>query len=487
MNWRAQGYLAGVLMTFVGLTLLVPFGASLLFHDGTSYKFLGALIASVSPGLFISFLCRPRQPVALSKREALFAVGLCWIVATCVGALPYVFAGVLDPAGAIFESSSGFTTTGASVFTDVEIIPPSLLLWRSMTQWIGGMGIIVLSLAILPQLGIAGMQLYQAEVPGPMPGKLTPRMQDTAKWLWTVYIALTALNFLALLLTDMGAFDALNHCMATLATGGFSTRNASLAAFSPMAQWVSILFMFLAGINFTLHYQFVRHHWNGYTKDGECLTFLGLTGICTLFIMLVLFMRGNFPLHTIRDFEVLLRTALFQVISLGTTTGFASADYVLWPAATIPFLLLVTFVGGCVGSTAGGFKVMRLLVLGKILRQELFHILHPHAVRHIRMDGRIIPPPVLKEIRGFFLIYTLMLFLIATAAMLLTEMDFLTAISGTLTCISNVGPGFGALGPVCNFGWVTAPTKLLFSFAMLLGRLEFYALIIIFVPEFWRH
>ena len=485
MNAWAVGHLMGGLLLCVGGAQVLPLLVALGWQDASAPGLAASVGVILAAGGVLYMCCRTRRQVTFTLCEALASVGLCWIAAGCAGALPYWFCGVLNPVDALFESVSGFTTTGASVIADVEALPYGLLLWRSLTQWLGGMGIIVLSLAVLPHLGIGGMQLYRAEVPGPTPDKLTPWVRDTAKILWVVYGVLTAVLILLLYVTGMTFFDAVNHGLTTLSTGGFSTRNTSLINYPAVAQWLIIVFMALGGINFSLHFRALHGDWRAYGQNEECRAFCWIFVICTLIVCVILVDRGTVSLHSLADLEYLVRTALFQILSLMTTTGFASADFELWPVGTIPVLLLVMFIGGCAGSTSGGCKVMRITILGRMLYRDLFMLLHPRAVRKVVFQEQSLDETAMSGVVGFFLVYVVLLFAL-TFAVMLFDVDLTTAFSSVLTSLSNVGPGFGGVGPVDNFGWLPDTVKFLLTFAMLLGRLECYALLILLLPAFWR-
>lgn len=478
-------YLIGIMVACVGVMQLCPLLLSVFFGDGHAASLALSFASATAFGLLLVQAGRKKRRSLLSNSEALACVGLCWIAATCAGALPYICTGFMAPVDAWFESVSGFTTTGSSILSDIEALPQSLLFWRSLTQWCGGMGIIVLSLAVLPHLGVGGMQLYRAEVPGPTPDKLAPRMQDTAKSLWGSYCVLTAVMVVCLLLAGMDFLEAVNHAFATLATGGFSTKNASAAAFTPAVQWIIIVFMFLAGINFTLHFHFISGRWNAYRKSEECRFFVLLCAILAFLTALYLYASGAAPVQSLSDAEKLIRGAVFQIVSLITSTGFVSENYSLWPLGTMPLLLFSIFVGGCVGSTAGGFKIMRVMVLGKVVRREFFSMLHPRGVYTIKFQDRPLSEKIISGTGVFFITYMLMLFL-CSGLLLCCRIDFLTSVSAVLTCLSNTGPGFGLVGAVDNFGWMPPAAKVLLSFCMLAGRLEFYALLILLHPSLWR-
>lgn len=487
MRARIILFVMGVLVVCLGLAMLLPLAVSLYYQDGVSLS----LGLSVGCTVGIGFLCtlgaRNEGVSTLSHREGLAIVGLCWLAAALVGGLPYMFGIDLSFTDALFETASGFTTTGASILTDIEAVPKGILLWRSLTHWLGGMGIILLSLAILPLFGMGGMQLYKAEVPGPSPDKLTPRLQDTAMLLWKVYGLLTIVQITLLMLAGMDAFDAVNHTFATVATGGFSTKNNSIAAFpSPYIQWIIIVFMFLAGINFALHYRMLRGDYKVYRMDRECVLYATLLLIGGLTITGVLVWRDVMPFDSLSAAENTLRAAFFQAVSVCTTTGFVSEDFALWPSTALCVLLFLMFLGGCAGSTSGGMKVMRIRVIYESINQEVYRLVHPHSVRHLKMGGRPLAPAVVTGVIAFILLYLCILFA-ATFILTAFNLDLTTAFTASLTCLSNVGPGLGAVGPVENFSHLPNAVKWVLTLCMLIGRLEIYAIFILFVPEFWKH
>lgn len=484
---RSILYVLGVLLVCVGLTLVLPLGVALGYGEQAADGIFQSAVIIVGGGALLALGCRQQTQQPLTHSEGLAAVGLCWLAASVAGALPFVLAGHLSFTDAVFEAASGFTTTGASILADIEATPKGLLMWRSLTHWLGGMGIIVLSLAVQPLLGVGGMQLFRAEVPGPSPDKLTPRLQDTAKLLWAVYGLLTAVLIPLLMVGGMDWFDAVNHTFATVATGGFSTRNASIMAFpQPFIQWTIILFMFAAGINFSLHYRALRGNIYCYFASDECKSYIKIIITAIASIGLFLYFTGTMAVASFKELEILLRAVAFQVVSIITTTGFVTENYSLWPAFCIAALIVLTFIGGSAGSTGGGFKVLRLVVLGRVMRQELFQVLHPRSVRLIKLDGRTVSGDVLAGISGFLLLY-LALTVSGTLFVSCFGLDPLTAFTAVLTCLSNVGPGFGAVGPVDNFGHLPAAVKWALSLLMLLGRLEFHALLLLCMPGFWRN
>ena len=486
MHVRAVCFVLGVLLVCIGASFILPVGVSLWFEDGAAAPLLFSMAGICAAGLILSLPNRPSRDVGMSARQGFAVVGLCWLAASFAGVFPYMLAGEMGLTDAVFEAASGFTTTGATILTDIEALPRGLLMWRSLTHWLGGLGIIVLTLVVLPLLGVGGMQLYRAEASGPHPGKLTPRMRDTALALWKIYLLLTALETALLMAAGMDWFDALNHAFSTLATGGFSTRNASIAAYPGAAiQWIIIVFMFLAGMRFSLHYAFLKGDLRAYGGSTENLAYAGMLLICTVIVSALLALRGTFPLESLADMERIVRASAFQLVSLCTTTGFVSENYIGWPSLALGILLLLTLVGGCTGSTAGGLKFMRAVVLVRAAYGELFRLLHPRSVRSIKLRSGPVPPEVLSGIVNFFILYVLVT-LAGTFALAAQEIDLGTAFTASLTCISNVGPGLGKVGPVDNFGWLPAFSKWVLSLVMLLGRLEFYALLILIVPEFWK-
>lgn len=474
-------HIIGGLILAVGLCMAFPVFCSLYYGDAALRPLLKAMVATCAAGGGLTLLFRREfaDIPALNLREGMTTVGAGWIAACLFGALPYVFAGTFPTfADAVFESFSGFSTTGSSVMTDIEATARSILLWRGMTHWLGGMGIIVLSLAILPYLGVAGMQLYRAEVPGPIADKFTPRLKDTAKILWQVYVLLTVAQTCLLAMGDMDLFEALVHSFATVATGGFSTRNASLGAFGPWSQWVCTVFMFMAGINFLLHYTVLSGRGKGIWRDDEFRFYSSLVLIASIIAII-----QCLPLYD--TVEEAVRTACFQVVSIITTTGFATADYMTWAPLTQFVILFLMFSGGSAGSTAGGVKCMRILVVARHVYDELLRMVHPSAVRLIKFNNRPLPAAVLSGCISFISLFVAIWFV---SALLLAAcgVDIATAGSGALTCLANVGPGFGAVGPANNFAGLPAFAKWILSMDMLLGRLEIFALLVFFFPEFWR-
>ncbi len=481
MRYRYIFFAVGAIVCAVGLTMLFPLAFSLAYGDDGVRPLLVSMLATLVAGGALLWVCRAREAEGMGHREGMVIVALGWMAAGLFGALPFLLGGMLpNVVDAVFESLSGFTTTGASVLTDIEGAPRGLLMWRSLTHWLGGMGIIVLSLAILPFLGVGGMQLYKAEVPGPIPDKLKPRIKDTALLLWKVYLLLSGLETVLLLFGGMNLFDALCHTFGTMATGGFSTKNSSVGHYgSAYIDVVITVFMFLAGANFTLHYRLLRGHPLAMLRDAE---FQFYTGVTLLFTALTTYSVLG---HSYDSLPEALRHSAFQVVSIGTTTGFATADYEVWPALPQALLLLLMFLGGSAGSTGGGMKCMRIMLLMKHGYHELIRLVHPRAVKHIKLGGKIVPPEVLSGVWGFFILY-LGLFIVSSLLLSFMNLDVVTSFAAVAACIGNIGPGLGSVGPAENYAHIPTMGKWVLTLCMLLGRLEIYTVIILFVPEFWR-
>ena len=485
MRWKYVLCIIGALVACVGMTMIFPLAWGLYYHDGSAHPLALSMIITILTGglMFIVFRdAESSKSSVITHREGMAIVALGWFAAGFAGGLPFYVGGVFESVvDCVFESLSGFSTTGSSVLTNIEAVPRGLLFWRSLTHWLGGMGIIVLSLAILPFLGIGGMQLYKAEVPGPTPDKLKPRIKDTAMTLWKVYLLFSAVETVLLLIGGMDLFDALCHTFGTMATGGFSTRNASVAAFdSAYIDYVITVFMLIAGVNFSLHYLLLKGRPSAMFKDPEFRVFALMITAFAIVITIAVYAGGNYD--TVADS---VRYTSFQVASILTTTGFATADYELWPGVTQAILLFCMFVGGCAGSTGGGMKVMRITLLCKQSYQELFHLIHPRSVSHVKMGKTVVKDDVLSGVWGFFILW-IGLFVLAAFVVAATGVDVVTSFAASLACIGNIGPGIGGVGPTDNFAWLPDTAKWVLTFCMVLGRLEIYTVIILFVPEFWR-
>lgn len=438
----------------------------------------GGICAGIGAVIWFSL---PPNDTGIRKREGYLIVALGWLVMVTFGMLPYLTSGVIPTIPeALFETVSGMTTTGASVLTDIEAQPKAILYWRSLTQWIGGMGIIVLTVAIFPLLGIGGIELFVAEAPGPTSDKLHPRISETAKRLWLIYVGLTGLLMVLLFLEGMTPYDAINHALTTMATGGFSTKNASMAAFDvPVIQYTVTFFMLLAGTNYTVIYFSLKGNFKRVWSSDEFLAYLGLIAVLTILVTTQVFW------HTEDSLENAFRDSIFQIVSLITTTGFVSADYTAWSGGLTVLFFLLLFVGASAGSTSGGIKIIRHLVFVKNSWLEFKRIIHPRAIVRLKLNGQIVAGRIITHIIIFLLLY-LFIFVLGSLTLSWMGLDFLTAIGAAATCIGNVGPAIGQVGPIDNFAWLPSEAKLFLSFLMLLGRLELFTILVLFTPYFWR-
>jgi trk system potassium uptake protein TrkH len=482
MSFAAVQRILGLLLTVFSFTLVPPFVVALAAQDGAAVAFATAFALTLSVG-FISWLPVRHKRRELRLRDGFVVVVMFWTVLSTIGALPFVLAD--DPhlsiTDAIFESVSGLTTTGATVITHIEGLPTSILYYRQQLQWLGGMGIIVLAVAVLPMLGIGGMQLYRAETPGPMKdSKLTPRITETAKALWYIYLSLTIACGLAYWLAGMSMFDAVGHAFSTVAIGGFSTHDASMGYFnSPAIDMIAVVFMFLAGVNFSLHFvAFRRHSITGYWRDSEFRFYVLLMSSVILVTVL-----GLYFTETYDRWQDALVNGLFQAVSIGTTAGFTTAEFYNWPGFIAISLLFSSFVGGCAGSTGGGIKVIRLLLLVKQGLREITRLVHPSAQIPVRVGSKTVSSRVVEAVWGFFALYVAS-FTVMYLALAATGLDLMTAFSAVAACINNLGPGLGTVG--ANYADMHDPGKWILCFAMLLGRLEIFTLLVLLTPAFWR-
>jgi trk system potassium uptake protein TrkH len=466
--------LGWLLVGLAGLECL-PIAAALISGEPV-LAYLGSALTALVFGLPLALSARSRSR-RMRIRDGFLVVTGAWVLASVFGAMPYLLTDTLTPTDALFESVSGFTTTGSTVLTAIESTPRALLLWRSLTQWVGGMGIIVFAVAVLPLLGIGGMQLFKAEVPGPITDKLTPRVSDTARRLWLVYVGFTLLAFVALTVAGMPVFDALNHALTALATGGFSTRSASIGAFGPAVQWVVVFFMMVAGINFVLHYQVVTGRPRALLRDTELRFFLLIVAVMVAGVAWIL--RGS------AETGEVARQAAFQVVALITTTGYGTADYELWPQLAQLVIFPLLFLGGMAGSTAGGIKSLRVLLGLQALRVTVARIIHPHVVRPVHYGGRPVSDEVVSGIFVFFAAYLLIVF-IAALVVGSAGYDVVSCLSAALTSVGNVGPGLGAIGPSDSFAHFPGYVKVVLAFAMIAGRLEIFTVLVLLFPRFWR-
>ena len=491
----------GNLLICLAGTMLLPLVIAIYYHFSADepqkdlFAFVYATVLTLCVGLILRFTLKPAEP-ELGIREGFAIVALGWVFVALFGAFPYFFADVFSAENrpfleefsfCYFESMSGFSTTGATVLEEIEHLSHAMLFWRSFSHWLGGMGIVVLAVAILPMLGVGGMQLFRAEAPGPQTDRLTPRIAQTAKLLWGVYILLSFLETILLWLGDMTLFDALCHTFGTMATGGFSTKNASIAHYNSVyIEVVIIVFMFLAGTNFALHYRALRGDIRSYFKDTEFRFY------CVVILLSILLVSWNTVKFEVADGKVpydsvgdAIRYGAFQVLSITTTTGYGSANFETWPALSQFILVTLMFYGGCAGSTGGGIKQLRFLLLIKQSGAEIKRLIFPHAVLPVRVNDRVVPPEVLTHILGFFFFF-IGIFAIVTCIMTILGLDLITAAGCTIATMGNIGPGLGEVGPLDNYAHIATAGKFILTFCMLLGRLELYTVLILFSPNYWK-
>ena len=486
INFRPIARVISVLLLIIGSLMLTGIPFSYYFNESI-LPLLYAGLTTIGAAALLFLV--PRAPggslphvndMSIRKREGYLIVALSWTAMTSFGMLPYLYSGILpNVADALFETVSGMTTTGASTISDIEIQPRGILYWRSLTQWIGGMGIIVLTVAIFPLLGIGGIELFAAEAPGPTSDKLHPRISETAKRLWFIYVGLTVLLGILLFFFGLSGYDAINHALTTMATGGFSTYNGSAGVFAPSVQYLITIFMFLAGVNYTVLYLSLKRRWSEVWQSDELKAYISLVIVISLFFTArVWYITGN-------TLEQSFRESIFQVVSLITTTGFVTADYTSWAPSLTMICFILLFIGACAGSTSGGIKIIRNLVFLKNSYLEFRRIVHPQAIIPLRLNGQIVPGRIITHIFNFLLLY-LILFVFGSVILSVLGLDFLTAIGAMATSLSNVGPGIGEVGPVDNFSWLSAPVKLVLCFVMIIGRLELFTVLVLFTPYFWR-
>ncbi len=481
MKFRPVFHLISYLMVVTGLAIWLCAGVGFHFNDPAPaiHALLYGGAVGVLAGMLIAALTR--GPIALSRRDGFGVVSFGWLAVALVGSIPYLLSGVIaDPVAALFETVSGFTTTGASVLGNLESVPKGILFWRAMTQWFGGMGVLVLCVAILPFLGVGGMQLYRAEMPGPSKDRLTPRIATTAKLLWGLYALMSLAQTLLLMAGGMDWFDACCHTFATMSTGGFSTRTSSVAAFDSLyIDIVITAFMFLAGANFALHFRALRGAPGVFQKDPEFRIYTLIWLASCLFMSVNLWMTGT------EQAGGALRHGFFQGTSILTTTGFATRDFNLWPQASRLLLVLLMFVGGCGGSTAGGIKAARFFVVFKHIGRELGRVMHPQSVARIKLGKTALDEGLIANIVTFVMIF-FSVFAVMSFMMTFYTPDLVTATSAVVASLGNIGPGLGAVGAAETYAFIPSPGKLMLIVCMLLGRLELYTVLVLFMPSFWR-
>lgn len=472
-------HILGFLLIFLSAAMLLPIPFSLYYGEGDYIFFIISALITFAVGFAAFKFTRLDRDVR--AREGFAIVTLGWISFSLLGCLPFLLSGYIPSlTNAFFETMSGFTTTGATILVDIEKLPHGLLFWRSFTHWLGGMGIIVLSIAILPFLGVGGMQLFKAEVPGPAPDKLTPRVTQTAKILWGVYILISSMETILLMLGGMNLFDALCHTFGTMATGGFSTKDASIGHYNSVyIDYIIIFFMLVAATNFSLHYRFMKREFKSYIKNNEFRLLIFLICSATLLIGMHTF------LHHYSNAEMAFRKTLFQVTSILTTTGYTTADFEQWAFSSQFILFLLMFIGGCAGSTGGGMKIIRLYVLIKFVFAEIRRLMHPKAVIPIRVGNTVIPRDIVRNILGFLALMT-GLFICGVIVMTILGLDLVSAFAAVAATLNNIGPGLGSVGPTDNYAHIPLIGKWVLTFFMLAGRLEIYTVLVLLAPSFWK-
>jgi trk system potassium uptake protein len=480
MNFKIIFRILGFLLFVEGVAMLLALLISIIYQEYDKTAFIISSGISLSIGGTLILLTRKIKS-DIGRHEGYIIVSLVWVVFSLFGCLPYVLSGAIpDFTNAFFETISGFTTTGSSVLTDIESLPHGILFWRSMTQWLGGMGIIVLSLAILPVFGIGGMQLFMAEVPGPTPDRISPRIRQTAKTLWGIYLIFTLIATLLLWVAGMELFDAVCHSFTTLATGGFSTKQASIAHWpSPAIHYIIIVFMILAGTNFTLSYMALKGRFKRVIKDEEFRYY------CFFILLFTVIIFGGLLITAEMGIEKAFRDSLFQVVSIMTTTGFSTADYLTWKPFIYMLIFSLFFFGGSAGSTGGSIKIMRIVLLLKNSYYELKRMVHPQAIIPVKFNNISVDVKIITNVLAFFMFY-FAIFAASTVIFSLIEPDMESAMGAVATSLGNIGPGLGNFGPAETFVDVKPLGKWFLSFLMLLGRLELFTVLVLFSPSFWR-
>lgn len=480
VHYKAIGKVLGSLLILLGLLMLPGIGFSYYYDSHDKLALVYSAIVTTAVGAMF-FFTSVRDDQNIRKREGYLIVTLSWIFMSMFGMIPYLMSGTVDNVtDALFETVSGLSTTGATILIDIEAIPAGIMVWRSMTQWIGGLGIIVLTVAILPLLGIGGIELFVAEAPGPTSDKLHPRIRETAKRLWYIYFGFTILLCLLFYWAGMSFFDAVNHALTTMATGGFSTKNASMAYFdSPLIQYITIIFMFLAGTNFTVIYFGLKGKFDRVWDNDEFRAYVYVVGVLALLLAIpIYFMSGT-------HIEKAFRDSLFQVTSIITTTGFVTINYLSFHNGVTVIFFLMLFIGACAGSTSGGIKLIRHLTFVRNTFLEFKRIMHPRAVVPLKINGERVTGRIITHIMNFLLLY-LMIFVLGSIVLSVAGHDMETSIGAVASTLGNVGPGIGLIGPIDNYAFFSPFIKIFLCFLMLLGRLELFTVLVLLTPFFWR-
>ena len=478
MNRKRIVYTVGLIVLIEAALLLLPLLVALIYREKSAAAFLYTIAIAAFLGAVLMVSCR-RHDRVIYAREGFLTVSFGWLALSIIGSLPFVFSGAIPNfADAFFETVSGFTTTGASILRNVEALPHGLLFWRSFTHWIGGMGILVFVMAVIPSGNDRGIHIARAEIPGPTVGKLVPKMRDTAKILYLIYLGMTVLQILLLNFGEMNLFESCVHTFGTAGTGGFGIKNTSIAGYSAYSQWVIAVFMLLFGVNFNLYYLLLIRKFKSVLKSAELWTYLGIVLVSTGFVFREILPRFDHAGDAIR-------ASFFQVSSIITTTGFSTDDFNLWSSLAKGILLTLMFIGACAGSTGGGLKVSRVVILYKRIRIEVKRLLHPRSVSAVKFEGRPVDEVTLNSVSSYFALYVLIFVVIFILLSALNSFDFETNFSAAAACYNNIGPGLGAVGPASSYADYSLISKIILSFAMLFGRLEIWPLILAFSPTVW--
>ena len=477
MNRRMILNTVGLMLKVEAALLLLPAFAALIYGESCLWSILISAAISLAAGFALTLLSRPKSQV-IYAREGFITVALAWVAVSAVGALPfYISREIPSYIDAFFETVSGFTTTGASILENVEVMSRGLLFWRSFTHWVGGMGVLVFVMALVPSVTDRSIHIMRAEMPGPVVGKLMPRARDTASILYKIYVGMTLAQIILMWAGGMPLYESIVHAFGTAGTGGFGVKADSIAGYSPYLQWVITVFMLLFGINFNLYYLLLIRRFRAARQSSECWYYLGIVGVS-----IALITANILPMY--ENFQEALRLSAFQVASIVTTTGYATADFNLWPQFSKAILLLLMIVGACAGSTGGGLKVSRAVMLFKTVGREIRHLLHPRSVNSVRFEGKHVDGATLKSVSSYFAIYIICILAICLI-LSLEPFDLETNLSATLACFNNIGPGLAAVGPASNYAAYSPVSKLVLSLAMLLGRLEIYPLLLTLIPTTW--
>ena len=479
MNYKAVLSILGNVVKYMVALLFVPLLIALYYGEGDAKSFLLTILIGAPIGFILSNIKAEKK--AIYAKEGFLIVGFAWIIISAIGALPFVISGAIPSfIDAFFETVSGFTTTGATILTEIEGLPKGILFWRSFTHWIGGMGFLIFMLALIPSLGSNSIHLLKAESPGPSPGKIVPKIKETAKILYLIYFALTLIEGILLMCAGMNLYDAVIHAMGTAGTGGFSNMNASIAAFnSPAIEWIITIFMLIFGINFALYFQILKGNFKGFFKNEELRYYLLI--IVSAFILItvnIISLNGG-------DIILSIRQSAFQVSSIVTSTGFATVDFNFWPTLSKLIIVMLMFVGAMAGSTGGGIKTVRIVIMLKAIKREINKIIHPKRVNSVKIDGKTVDEDIIHGVFLFIGAY-IIISLIAIFIISFDNFDVVTTVTSVITTMSNIGPGLEVVGPAGNFAAFSPLSKLVLSFCMLAGRLEIYPMLIMFSPSIWR-